>query len=118
MKYISNVKCPQCGHINTLKIPDNMWLMWINCQGCNEPIWGHENPHGWNWVFCSYGDVPWRKIQEQEESNKNIEWHPSKNAREGLTKGLPPFNSKNNIEQILSIIITNFPYGNYIRGIK
>lgn len=94
MKYTSNVKCPHCGHINETKIPEKMWLIWIKCQGCDKVIWGHENPHGWNWVFCTYGNVPWLKIQEEIEQKKwSIEWNLSKNASERLTRGLCPSNN-------------------------
>lgn len=65
LKQESNVTCPHCGHINRLKIPKDQWLTWTNCQGCNKAIWGHENPHGWDWIFCTYGDVPWLHIQEK-----------------------------------------------------
>ena len=83
MKNIGNIKCPHCGHINETEIPKDMWLMWIKCQGCDKVIWGRENPHGWNWVFCAYGDVPWLKVQEEMAEKKwKLEWNLSKNASE------------------------------------
>ena len=66
LKYYSNVDCPECGYKNTVKIPESMWLNWIECKNCNNKIIGKKNHHGWNWVFCTYGDVPWLSIQEQE----------------------------------------------------
>ena len=65
IKYEGNVVCPHCGYNNILKIPSDMWLTWTTCQGCSKAIWGHDNPHGWNWVFCTFGDVPW--INEQKK---------------------------------------------------
>ena len=70
MIYICLVKCPFCGHSNTVEIKENQWLMSLECQSCKEIITGKENPHGWNWVLCAYGSVPWLQIQERE--NKSI----------------------------------------------
>ena len=71
MKFESNIICPHCNNINeSVKIPETMWLMRYECQSCHKTIVGRENPHGWTWVFCSYGDVPWLHVQEQEEKSK------------------------------------------------
>ena len=66
MKYNCNVNCPFCGHSNSIEIPKNQWLMSLVCQVCKEMIIGKENPHGWNWVLCAYGDTPWVQIQARE----------------------------------------------------
>ena len=62
--------CPSCSHVNNVKIPETMWLSWIECEKCKNKILGGENHHGWSWVFCSHGDVPWVHIQEQEGREK------------------------------------------------
>jgi len=66
LKYYSNVICPDCGHVNTIKIPETVWLNWIECENCKTKIMGTENHHGWICVFCSFGDTPWLPIQSQE----------------------------------------------------
>ena len=60
------MSCPFCGHVNNVKIPETIWLSWIECENCKQKVMGKENHHGWTWVFCTYGDVPWLHIQEQE----------------------------------------------------
>ncbi len=69
MIYNSTVFCPFCGQSNIVEIPENKWLLSLECQSCNETIKGKENPHGWNWVLCAYGDIPWVQIQEKEKIN-------------------------------------------------
>ena len=66
MIYKCVVKCPFCEHSNKVEIKINKWLMSLECQSCKETITGKENPHGWNWVLCAYGNVPWLQIQERE----------------------------------------------------
>ena len=72
MKYTSNITCPSCEHINEVKIPEKMWTIRLECPSCKKIITGHENPHGWNWVLCTYGDTPWLLIQQQEAQTEKI----------------------------------------------
>ena len=67
MKSISNVKCPLCGFINVVQIFETQWPQSYECNGCKEFFAGHQNPHGWPWILCTYGDVPWFGIQQKEK---------------------------------------------------
>ena len=63
---ISYVSCPNCGYINKVNIPENNWLLSLKCDFCGEMIIGGPNPHGWTWVLCAHGDVPWLQRQKIE----------------------------------------------------
>lgn len=60
IEYISTLTCPECGHRETLTMPDNYCLWYHECSGCGRLL--RPRP-GDCCVFCSYGTVPCPPIQ-------------------------------------------------------
>lgn len=60
IEYSSTLTCPECGHRETLTMPDNYCLWYHECAGCGALL--RPRP-GDCCVFCSYGTVPCPPIQ-------------------------------------------------------
>ena len=52
-KYIANLKCPFCGNIMKVEIPQNRCLIILKCKKCQKFI---ETPKGECCVICAYSD--------------------------------------------------------------
>ena len=61
IEYRSVLSCPECGHRETLTMPDNYCLWYHDCTGCGALL----RPKGGDCcVFCSYGTVSCPPIQK------------------------------------------------------
>ncbi|BAZ93574.1 phosphomannomutase [Thiohalobacter thiocyanaticus] len=60
IEYRSTLTCPECGHRETLTMPDNYCLWYHECSGCAALL--RPRP-GDCCLFCSYGTVPCPPIQ-------------------------------------------------------
>jgi len=49
-----NIKCPQCGHMQRMKMPQNACLPFYECRGCGKIIRAEKSCC----VFCDYADKP------------------------------------------------------------
>ena len=59
----STLKCPECGHEEKEKMPENACQFYYECKGCGvllKPLKGDCC------VFCSFGDVPCPPIQQEK----------------------------------------------------
>ena len=70
MEQFCNVKCPLCGHVNVVQIKETQWPHSFHCEKCHNTFLGHQNPHGWPWIFCTYGDVPWFNVQRKQQDHQ------------------------------------------------
>ena len=57
---VSTLICPECGHVEKEKMPEDACQFYYECKGCGELL---KPKHGDCCVFCSYGDVPCPPIQ-------------------------------------------------------
>jgi len=58
-----NVTCPECKHIQKMKIPTNMCMQSYSCDKCKNEIKAKDSCC----VFCDYGD---RKCPIAEQHQK------------------------------------------------
>jgi hypothetical protein len=56
----STLTCPQCGHAETLTMPQDACVVAHDCAACGARLTPKE---GDCCVFCSYGDVPCPPVQ-------------------------------------------------------
>ena len=49
----TNLKCPHCGFVEELDIPQNYWLVFHKCTSCSTQF---RPLDGDCCVFCSFGD--------------------------------------------------------------
>ena len=54
IELISEITCPECGHIEREMMPTNCCLYYYECRGCNVLL---KPQSGDCCVFCSYGTV-------------------------------------------------------------
>jgi len=47
-----NVTCPECRHVQKMKMPTNMCAAFYKCDGCKKTISARKSCC----VFCDYGD--------------------------------------------------------------
>ena len=52
-KNLANLKCPHCGHIKEIEIPQNKCLVFLECERCKKLI---TTPEGECCVICAYSD--------------------------------------------------------------
>lgn len=52
-KEIANLKCPHCGHMMKVEIPQNGCLVFWKCEKCQKLI---TTPKGECCVICAYSD--------------------------------------------------------------
>jgi hypothetical protein len=57
----SVITCPECGHIETETMPTDACQYFYDCKQCSAVL---KPRKGDCCVFCSYGTVPCRPIQE------------------------------------------------------
>lgn len=57
---VSTLRCPACGHAETLAMPTDACLFFHKCAGCDTLL---RPTSGDCCVFCSYGSVPCPPIQ-------------------------------------------------------
>jgi hypothetical protein len=50
----SDITCPECGHMETERMPTNACQFFYDCKGCGELL---KPGPGDCCVFCSYGTV-------------------------------------------------------------
>lgn len=53
LKEIANLKCPYCGYIMKVKIPENQCLVFWQCEKCHKII---TTPKDKCCVICAYSD--------------------------------------------------------------
>ena len=57
----SNLKCPNCGHVERITMPADYCQFFYECKSCHEVMKAKE---GHCCVFCSYGDAPCPSVQK------------------------------------------------------
>ena len=62
----SELRCPACGHADTLAMPTNACLFFHECARCHVLL---RPKAGDCCVFCSYGSVPCPPIQARGSCN-------------------------------------------------
>ena len=64
IKLYSNLKCPKCGFVEKVKMPEDACQYFYKCKNCGylmKPLEGDCC------VFCSWGDVPCPPKQKERE---------------------------------------------------
>ncbi|MEQ6917145.1 GDCCVxC domain-containing (seleno)protein [Halomonas aquatica] len=56
----SEITCPECGHQEVEKMPENACQYFYECKSCKSLL---KPKRGDCCVFCSYGDTPCPPIQ-------------------------------------------------------
>jgi len=59
----STLTCPDCGHQKTEQMPTDACQYFYKCEQCQKIL---KPKAGDCCVFCSYGNVPCRSVQEKK----------------------------------------------------
>ncbi len=55
MKSISEVACPDCGHITEFPVAEGEVVPWYRCEGCRVIV---KTPLNCCCILCTYGNTP------------------------------------------------------------
>lgn len=60
----STIKCPDCGHKEKERMPEDACQFFYECKGCGVLL---KPMQGDCCVYCSYGDVPCPPVQLEKD---------------------------------------------------
>ncbi|TET01961.1 MAG: hypothetical protein E3J80_00720 [Hadesarchaea archaeon] len=51
---VTKIRCPMCGHVQEIEVPENACLPFYKCNGCGELI---QTPTDTCCVICAYSET-------------------------------------------------------------